>query len=551
MSDPKVNILMIDDQPAKLLTYEVILAELDENLIKATSAGEALKILLKTDIAVVLMDVSMPDLDGFELTDLIRQHPRFQETAIIFISGVHLTDADKIYGYRRGAVDYISVPVVPEVLRAKISIFVDLYRKTRTLEKLNNELEQRVIERAKELHARAELLDLASEAIITRDRNGAVTYWNAGAESLYGWSQEEALGKDIHALLCTKFPVSREAMESSLIDRRLWDGYLRQRTKDGTEIIVACRKILNKEGGAVLEVIRDATAQLRAEEVLRETEKLAAMGRVAGIIAHEINNPLAAITNLFYLLRHNPSLDEDGKRIADLAEEELKRVSHITRQTLTFYREAKAPMAVSVIELLDDVIGVQEGMLQSARIYVERKYISACAVHGFPGELRQIFLNLIANAIEAMPNGGRLRLTVREGFDWVTHRSGVSVLITDTGIGIRREDARKLFEPFFSTKSIKGTGLGLWISRGILQKYDGRISFRSYCPGTESMTSFRVFFPSSGVFNFGAVPGDTIPAGSDEFSLDGQAAALVQAHVSSPDRKRERGRRCQSLLKSA
>jgi CheY-like chemotaxis protein len=121
MTADKINILMVDDQPAKLLSYEVILAGLGENLIKAHSASDALNILLKTDIAVVLMDVSMPDVDGFELADVIRQHPRFQKTAIIFISGVHLADSDKIQGYRSGAVDYISVPVIPEVLRAKVA----------------------------------------------------------------------------------------------------------------------------------------------------------------------------------------------------------------------------------------------------------------------------------------------------------------------------------------------------------------------------------------------------------------------------------------------
>ena len=529
MADSKVNILMVDDHPGKLLTYEVILAELGENLIKATSASEALSILLKTDVAVVLMDVSMPDLDGFELADVIRQHPRFQKTAIIFISGVHLADADKIQGYHKGAVDYISVPVVPEVLRAKVSIFVDLHRKSRTLEILNDQLEQRVAERTAELRSRAELLDLASEAIITRDLKGAIRFWNAGAEDLYGWHRDEALGKDLHALLRTEFPVSRDVVEASLRNRRSWDGNLRQRTKDGTEVIVACRKTLNNEGDAVLEVIRDATAQLRAEEALRETEKLAAMGRVAGIIAHEINNPLAAITNLFYLLRNNPSLDENGRQIADLAEQELKRVSHITRQTLTFYREAKAPMAVSVVELLDNVIGVHESLLQSIRICVEKRYFSACAVHGFPGELRQVFLNLIANAIEAMPNGGKLRLTVREGFDWVTHRRGITVLITDTGVGIRRHDARKLFEPFFSTKSTKGTGLGLWISRGIAQKYDGRISFRSYCPGSESITSFRVFFPGSGIFNVPVTAESENSAAFHEQNLSGETAAMQHA----------------------
>jgi len=136
----KVNILMVDDEPAKLFTYEVMLAELDENLIKANSGREALQILLNTDVAVVLMDVSMPELDGFELAELIRQHPRFQKTAIVFISAVHLTDVDRLKGYQRGAVDYISVPVVPELLRAKVSVFAELHRQSRQLESLNREL---------------------------------------------------------------------------------------------------------------------------------------------------------------------------------------------------------------------------------------------------------------------------------------------------------------------------------------------------------------------------------------------------------------------------
>jgi signal transduction histidine kinase len=136
----KVNILMVDDQPAKLLSYEVMLKELNENLLKARSGREALEQLLKKDIAVVLMDVSMPELDGFELADMIRQHPRFRKTAIIFISAVHLTDFDQLKAYQRGAVDYVSVPVEPELLRAKVSVFADLHRKTRQMELLNREL---------------------------------------------------------------------------------------------------------------------------------------------------------------------------------------------------------------------------------------------------------------------------------------------------------------------------------------------------------------------------------------------------------------------------
>src|ERR1700704_2614354 len=156
--DEKVNILMVDDQPAKLLSYEVMLAELGENLIKATSAKQALEVLLKNDVAVVLMDVSMPELDGFQLAAMIRQHPRFQRTAIIFISAVHLTDLDRLKGYEHGAVDYISVPVVAELLRARVKVFSELHRKTRELEALNRELEQRVLERTEELARKAEIL---------------------------------------------------------------------------------------------------------------------------------------------------------------------------------------------------------------------------------------------------------------------------------------------------------------------------------------------------------------------------------------------------------
>jgi len=169
-ANEKVNILMVDDQPAKLLSYEVILAELGENLLKATSGTEALEQLLKTDIAVVLMDVSMPDLDGFELADLIRQHPRFQRTAIIFISAVYLTDLDRLKGYQRGAVDYISVPVIPELLRAKVSIFAELHRKAHQLESLNRELEQRVAERTDELERRAETLQQLNSELARKNQ---------------------------------------------------------------------------------------------------------------------------------------------------------------------------------------------------------------------------------------------------------------------------------------------------------------------------------------------------------------------------------------------
>src|SRR5205807_8564289 len=164
MTHDKLNILLVDDQPAKLLSYEVILRDLGENLVKAASAREALALLLKKDIAVVLIDVCMPELDGFQLAAMIREHPRFRQTAIIFISAIHLTDVDYLRGYEMGAVDYVPVPVVPEVLRAKVKVFAELYRKTRQLEKLNSELERRVVERTAALESSATRL-LQSEQL--------------------------------------------------------------------------------------------------------------------------------------------------------------------------------------------------------------------------------------------------------------------------------------------------------------------------------------------------------------------------------------------------
>jgi len=193
----RVNILLVDDQPAKLLSYEIILAELGENLIKANSAREALQFLLKHDVAVVLVDVCMPELDGFELARLLRDHPRYEKTAIIFISAIHLSDIDHVRGYETGAVDYVPVPVVPEILRAKVKIFAELWRKTRQLESLNAELEHRVRERTAaleastgELREAAERLRLASEAagFGTYEYNTATgeAFWSAYLRRIVG-----------------------------------------------------------------------------------------------------------------------------------------------------------------------------------------------------------------------------------------------------------------------------------------------------------------------------------------------------------------------------
>ncbi|MEA2263335.1 MAG: hypothetical protein QOJ51_6160, partial [Acidobacteriaceae bacterium] len=207
--------------------------------------------------------------------------------------------------------------------------------------------------------------------------------------------------------------------------------------------------------------------------------------------------PLEAIRNAFYLLQHHPTLDDNARVYTRIADEELTRVAHITRQTLSFYRESKEAVPVSIAEILDDILSLQSRLLERNGIVLEKAYRSDGSVVGFPGELKQVFLNLIGNAIQAMPEGGRLRIRVSEAMQKGQHREGVRVVISDTGSGIRPEDAKQLFEPFFTTKSTKGTGLGLWISKGIVQKYHGIIQFRSLQFLGGHITAFSVFIPKS------------------------------------------------------
>src|SRR5215469_9173264 len=199
--EDRVNILLVDDQPAKLLTYEVILRELGDHLLKAASAKEALELLLKNEIAVVLMDVCMPELDGFQLASMIREHPRFKKVAMIFISAVHLAEIDHLRGYEMGAVDYVPVPVVPEVLRAKVRVFADLYRTTRQLERLNAELEHRVRQRTEELESSTKRV-LQSERLqslaLSAGKMGSWTWDTVKGECSWDEGQCRILGLEPH-----------------------------------------------------------------------------------------------------------------------------------------------------------------------------------------------------------------------------------------------------------------------------------------------------------------------------------------------------------------
>ena len=251
----------------------------------------------------------------------------------------------------------------------------------------------------------------------------------------------------------------------------------------------------NQARAGVLIALLNIEERRRTENALRRSEKLAATGRLAASIAHEINNPLAALTNLVYLIQTESS-SESISEYARIAQEELARVTHITRQTLAFYRESNRRTEVNLAELIDSALFLYASSIRSKNLMVSREITFTGTVRGFANELRQVFSNLLGNAIEALPSGGSLRIRLYPSREWNNSKKfGVRILIVDNGQGIKAEHRRRLFEPFFTTKAEKGTGLGLWVSQGIVENHGGFIRLKSSTRPEHRGTVFSIFLP--------------------------------------------------------
>jgi PAS domain S-box-containing protein len=237
----------------------------------------------------------------------------------------------------------------------------------------------------------------------------------------------------------------------------------------------------------------DVTEQRRAEEALRESEKLAATGRLAASIAHEINNPLEAVANLLYLAKRQRG---DVTKYVTAAEQELDRIAEITRHTLGFYRDTSTAVPVDVVEVTEGVLALYDRKLRFKRIEVNKRFSENAEIVGFPGEIRQILANLVANAIDAMSAGGRLSVKVFHAREWIGgRRPGVRVTVLDNGSGIGNEQIKKIFEPFYTTKKDVGTGLGLWLTQNLVRKHGGTIRVRSTSDEKRRGTAFSIFLP--------------------------------------------------------
>lgn len=677
---PRAKILLVDDNVDGLQSMAAVLESLNEEVLTASSANEALRHLLKHDPAVMLLDVMMPVMDGFQLAELIRQRERFRSTPIIFLTGLGKEDRQMLQGYRVGAVDYILKPCDPEILRYKVKVFVDLAKKNEMLRhyaavahsnslklqdalastlKANAELEREIAERkriacardrlAGQLGAMPDFVEAMAEGAVTLATDGTVLYCNSRFGEIVGMAPEDIVQMPISFYLSADSQRIFTALFAESAEKRA-NAELQLQSREGTEVpvhvalsrfrtadieavamvvtdlrdqkrneeIVAqgrlarlilqyshsgiaicdetgrimlasaaltdacgCNPLfkpldevlpmhLERDGGVHQVTIRDLASEMQLtnvevslkrsdgttasmllsarpianagepglgflltltdiserkliEDTLRRSEKLAAAGRIAGALAHEINNPLAAVTNALYLLEHNHSLDAAARHFLQLATSELARVSHITRNTLSFYRESTAPAPINICDATDSVLELYEQQIERKKVRVRRRYDYKGDVVGYPVELRQVLGNLIINALDALSESGELALHIRSSVNRSTGQRGVRIIIGDTGGGVSQGDKHRLFEPFFTTKGEKGTGLGLWVTMGIVQKQGGTIRVWSSNRPGRSGTAFSVFLPLPDDRSHSA-PNTSVPVMAGNNGIDRNAA---------------------------
>jgi two-component system CheB/CheR fusion protein len=346
----------------------------------------------------------------------------------------------------------------------------------------------------------AAIVTSSEDAIMSFTVDGFVSSWNKGAENLYGYSAAEIIGRPLSVLVPTERIGELERNLDRLTrEERIGSYQTEQVDRKGARVsvLLSVSPLRNEMGKLVgaSAIARDISAQKRTEQALRRNERLATAGRLTAAIAHEIKNPLEALTNLVYLARHDANGRDEYLR---LAEQEIGRLDSIAQQALGFVREGASPEPLDAGKILEEVAQLYARKLQVNRVSVDKRCGEQLEINGYPGELRQLFSNLILNAMDAMKGGGRLRLRVARSHEWSgNERQGVRVTVADTGDGIGAKDLPHIFEPFYTTKKDQGTGLGLWLAYGIVQKHGGTMRVMSSTAEGRSGTVFSVFLPDN------------------------------------------------------
>lgn len=435
---------------------------------------------------LVLTDVMMPRLDGFGLLSRLRANPSTAAIPVIMLSARAGEEA-RSEGMEAGADDYLVKPFTARELMARVGAHITMYRLRSQL--TAREHEQRVKAEAAEAQYRS-ILESISEGFVFLDHAFTIRYMNGQSAVISGRRADELTGK----VLWDEFPEMKNSAFGQALCEAQQTGEV-QRVEDFYPPLdrwIHANMYPSSEGVSVF--VQDVSEKRRQQQQLLVTEKLAATGRLAATIAHEINNPLESVLNLLYLSRiSRTATREKINEYLLTAEQELTRVSQIARHTLGFYRDTSVPTEVELARVLDDVLTVYHSRLSASNIEVIKEFQLVPTLHALRGELHQVFSNLISNAIDAMRGGGRLLLSLaeaeREG------RRGIRIVVEDNGFGIAAEHRERLFEPFFTTKVSVGTGLGLWVVKQFIEDHGGAVTVESSTGANDHGTRFMIFLP--------------------------------------------------------
>jgi len=478
------RILLADDNADMRDYVERLLSE-RWDVLRASNGKEALEIADRECPELIISDVMMPEMDGFELLKALRANLNTRSIPVIMLSARAGEEA-QIEGLEAGADDYLIKPFSARELIARVGTQLALRQRSSQFETLVRQ---------------------APIGIVVLDAQFRIQQVNPVAVPVFGdipdlvgrdyrdimhklWTPayaDEVVGIFEHTL-ATGEPYSTPKRAEYRADRERTEYY--QWRVD---------RISMPDGGyGLVCYFRDISLEVLAEDALRKSEKLAAVGRLASTISHEINNPLESVTNLLYLIKGDVK-EQSTRGLVEAAEQELNRASEVVRHSLKFHRQTTKPALEKISDLLDSTLAVYEARFRQGQIEIHRDYADSSRICCFGSELRQVFANLFSNAFDAMRPGGAFRLVVRDGANRSTGEPGVRVVVADTGAGMSETTLKHIFEPFFTTKGMQGTGLGLWLSAEILSRHRATIKVKSRRSPTRSGTVFYLFFPIEGV----------------------------------------------------
>lgn len=473
----KGRILVIDDQEATRYVFRRILNRAGYSVEEASTGEEGLaKTVSSPDL--IIADVNLPDMLGYDVCRRIKANALSASIPVLQISASFISDESKVQALEGGADSYLIQPVEPTVLVAQVQALLRL-RRAEALSRLAARQWQTTF-------------DALSDGLALADSDGIVVRVNRAFLRLLRLRSSEVEGSPLSRVFESAFDAP---MTAALGDT---PGTTTELTAASGWFRVRYDQIQGDpqgESGSIL-LVTDITDQKKLQETLRMSERLAATGRLAHTIAHEINNPLEALSNLLYLVQQQDSLSSKSQAFVQQGLLELDRISQITKQILAYHRDSKRPIPVTPDDMIDSVLTMFRAPIMTNRIKLVKRSECSRLINVQPGEVRQAFGNLVANSLDAMgSSGGTLIVHCFDSIDWRTGRKGVRIILSDSGEGIPPSAYKQIFDAFYTTKELKGSGIGLWLTAEVINRHDGYIRLRSRTAGAHRGTLFDIFLP--------------------------------------------------------